>query len=332
MQDDRLQATGACAAQLRSMLGGVVFVCIAFLTHGSAVQPADPAGAADAPIAEPGEPYREKVHLVLLPTSVTNRRGQPVRGLDRDDFVLHEDGVVQPIEFLNVEENLPVSIAFVLDVSGSMGLGGRLDDSKRAIRGFVESLRAEDRFGLICFADDQVAWVTPFTSDRKRFLERLAVQEALGPTALYDALAASPELVDEQAAGRRAIVLLTDGFDNASRLAAAEAVWLARRVKVPIYILDLVPMRAESLTERVRQSLQVLERFTFETGGAVHPVHGPQELGVAVAAIQAELRFQYVLGYRPSIEQWDGTFRRIQLDTRRGGLVVRTRSGFYADP
>ena len=129
---------------------------------------------------------QEEVRLVLLPGVVTNRRGRVMQGLGPDDFTVYEDYVPQEIKYFGTEANQPISIAFLLDVSGSMRQLGKLDEAKEAIRVFVKSFSEGDRFGLICFADDQVAWVTEFTSDPGRFLLRLDVQEAYGQTAIFD--------------------------------------------------------------------------------------------------------------------------------------------------
>jgi VWFA-related protein len=279
--------------------------------------------------------YREieQVRLVLLPAMVTTRRGRPVRGLEADDFRLMEDHVPQEIRYFGTELDQPVSIAFLLDISGSMRQVGKLDEAKQAISVFVDSLEQDDRFGLVCFADDQVAWITEFTADRKRFMRRLEVQEAYGETALFDALAAAPRLVDETIQGRKAIVLITDGIDNASRLSIFDAIQLARSVNVPIYTIGLTTL-AHSLRPKGRlgDTQRVLERFSSETGGLLFAVNDPDDLKDAVLEIQRELRFQYLIGYKPTRERWDGTFRRIKLETVRGNHVVRTRAGYYANP
>jgi len=284
------------------------------------------------PVPDQGLIEHEQVRLILLSTAVTTSKGRPVRGLEAEDFLLFEDDSARSIEFFATEEELPISLAFVLDVSGSMEFRGRLDDSKEIIRNFVGNLRPEDRMGLICFADEQVAWVTEFTNDSERFLRRLEVQEGLGPTALYDALAASPHLVDAKTRERKAIVLLTDGLDNASRLTQLEAVWLARRVQVPIYTINFLRMKEAQLPREARQNLRLLERFSSETGGASFAVHSPKELANAVERIQAELTFQYVIGYYPPKGDPDGAFRAVRLDTLRKGLHVRTRRGYYVEP
>jgi len=279
--------------------------------------------------------YREEeqVRLVLLPAVVTDRRNRPVRGLGPADFRLSEDHIPQEIDYFGTERDVPVSVAFLLDVSGSMRQVGKLDEAKEAIRVFLDALNPADRFGLICFADDQVAWVTDFTSDRALFLRRLVVQEAYGQTALFDALAATPSLVDESVGGRKAIVLITDGIDNASQLTVFEAVRLARSVNVPIYAVGLASFASSLLPDgSLPETHRVVQRFSEETGGALFAVHDPDDLKEAVIEIQDELRFQYLIGYRPSRTLWDGAFRRVRLETVKDGLSVRTRTGYYADP
>lgn len=323
---------------IAARLGSVVWLLLTSLVVCRAAGPAPPdrssssPAAAETGILDQGLVEREEVRLILLAALVTNSKGRPVMGLGREEFQVFESDLPRPIEFLANEEELPIALAFVLDVSGSMEIRGRLDDAKRIIRTFVEKLRPEDRAGLICFADDQVTWVTEFTDDHERFLARLDVQEGRGPTALYDALAASPRLVDSRTRERKAIVLLTDGLDNASRLTQLEAVWLARRVHVPIYTVNFIQQKQSRLHKDARQNLRVLDRFSRETGGAGFAVYDARELEKAVSQIQAELTFQYLLGYYPANERRDGEFRRIRVETARRGLEVRTRSGYYADP
>jgi len=334
-------------------LGSTSFLLAASLAAGAedapAVSPAAAQAAVQVAVASPGgrvlddatverliklqEQDEVTVRSVLVPAAVEDRKGRIIRGLAAKDFVLYENRVPQTIQSFWIEGEEPVSIAFLLDVSGSMRLSGKLENAKEAIRYFVTSLRPQDRFALVCFADDQVAWVTEFTSDRGRFLERLAVQDGYGQTALHDAVAATPSLVDARAQGRKAILLITDGVDNASRLTPEQAVVAARKVEVPIYTVGIT-----SISNELRQKGQVgeheylMRRFSSETGGALFVVHDPDELKEAVARVDQELRYQYVLAYQPSSSTWDGSFRSIQLQTRSSRYVVRTRKGYYANP
>ena len=276
----------------------------------------------------------ETVRLVLVPAHVLDRRGRVVQDLRSQDFRLFEDQAPQKIEFFSVEGNEPISIAFLLDISGSMRQSGKLESAKDAVRYLVENLRRGDRFALVCFADEQVSWVTEFTSDKTLFLERLDVQEGYGQTALNDAVAAAPELVDLKTKGRKAIVLITDGVDNASKLTPSQAAGLAAKVDVPIYTLGFtaLPESLRPKNENPHGSLAMLRGFSDWTGGALFAVHDPDEMKEAVSQIDQELRHQYLLGYYPSGSKWDGGFRRIQLETTRSRLVVRARKGYFATP
>jgi Ca-activated chloride channel family protein len=274
------------------------------------------------------------VRLVLLPASVEDKRGRVITGLKANDFQLSDEKVPQKIKYFSIENDAPVSIAFVLDVSGSMRLNGKLEAAKEAVRFFVDQLRPQDRFALICFADEQVSWVTQFTSDHALFLERLMVQEGYGQTALNDAVAATPKLVDESSTGRKAIVLITDGVDNASKLTAFEAVKTARHVEVPIYTIGFtsLPWEGGKPPAGLTTNMGVLKMFADETGGDTFVVKDPDEMKVAVDRISTNLRYQYLIGYSPGLERWDGRFRSVQLQARNGRYLVRTRTGYYANP
>ena len=274
----------------------------------------------------------DNVRLVLLPVVVTNRKGRVIEGLEMTDFELSEDYVPQQIEHVYTERETPISLAFLLDLSGSMRQAGKLEEAKQAIRVFTESLQEEDRFGLIGFADHQVTWITEWTSNIGNFKRRLDVQEAYGQTALYDAVAATPSLVDGSIEGRKAIILITDGNDNASNLDTFKAVTLARSVSVPIYTIGFSSLASGVLPRgKTPKSLLVMARFSEETGGNLFVVHDPSDLKEAVLRIQSELRTQYIVTYRPTRQLWDGTFRRVKLTAGRQ-RVVHTRSGYYAQP
>ena len=271
----------------------------------------------------------EKVQLVMIPAGVTDKKGRPVAGLTAGDFSLTVDGEPKAIEFFATESNAPVALAFLLDLSGSMRQPGKLDAAKEAIHSLVDILDAEDQFGLIGFADNQVTWITEFTSDAATFKKRLDVQTGYGQTALYDALAASPRLVDEQLQTRKAIILFTDGLDNASGMPPLQAVQVARQVSVPIYAVNFLQAAPEMLSTESREALLLLARFCRETGGQLITIQKPVELAAAMAGIQNDLRLQYVLGFQQEADNGSEGFRRIRLATNRSRLSVRCRSGYY---
>jgi VWFA-related protein len=273
-----------------------------------------------------------QVRLVMVPTSVTDKKGRLVRELTKGDFRLFEDREPREIRYFTSELREPLSIAFLLDVSGSMRQLDKLTHAKEAIRHFVAELRPDDRFALICFADEQVAWITEFTSDRTTFLRRLEVQVGYGQTALHDAIAAAPALVDQAAKGRRAIVLITDGVDNASKTSIDNAVAAARRVSVPVYAIGLLAVEREMLPKASRGSeLEIVRHVSLETGGRLYAVHDPVDVKEAALSIEAELRQQYVLGYYPGDEKFDGRFHELRVETARKRFSVRARSGFFGE-
>jgi Ca-activated chloride channel family protein len=314
-------------------------VAVSAATSADAPQPAPSGGkklddATIERILKMQEEQEVAVRLVLLPASVEDKKGRFVPGLTAKDFKLLDERVPQEIKYFSVESDEPVAIAFLLDVSGSMRQSGKLEAAKEAVRHFVDELRPQDRFALICFADEQVSWVTEFTSDRKRFLERLMVQEGYGQTALNDAVASAPKLVDEGTTGRKAIVLITDGVDNASRLTAQEAMQTARRIEVPIYTVGFttLPWEDEKRSQDLGVNMAVLRLFADETGGEVFVVRDPDEMKEAVVKISTEMRHQYLIGYSPGLSRWDGRFRYVELLARNGRYAVRTRKGYYAKP
>lgn len=272
-----------------------------------------------------------QVRLVLVPASVTDRKGRVIRGLEEDDFRVYDEGALQEIRYFAAEAREPVSIAFLLDVSGSMRQLDKLVHAKQAIRHIVDGLRPGDQFALICFADRQVAWITEFTHDRERFLRRLEVQEGYGQTALNDAVAATPGLVDDRIQGRKAIILITDGVDNFSRIVPEEAVELARQVNVPIYTIGFLSVAPQLLLgDEPVFSLESMELFSDETGGRLFLVHDPDELKEAVLLLDNELRYQYVLGYSLHPSRADGRFHRIRVEVDSRRARVRARNGYIA--
>jgi VWFA-related protein len=269
--------------------------------------------------------------MVLVPANVTDKKGRVIRGLGEEDFRVYDDGALQKIRYFVAEAREPVSIAFLLDVSGSMRQLDKLLHAKEGIRHIVDGLRPGDQFALICFADRQVAWITEFTSDRDRFLRRLDVQEGYGQTALNDAVAATPGLVDDRIQGRKAIVLITDGVDNFSRIPPEAAVELARQVSVPIYTIGFLSVAPKLLAAKEPVfSLESMQLFADQTGGRLFLVHDPDELKEAILLLDNELRYQYVLGYLLHPSRADGRFHdiRVEVDSRRA--KVRARNGYVA--
>jgi Ca-activated chloride channel family protein len=297
--------------------------------------PAASGGGAGA--QEEGEgPYFEQVtvRLVLLQATVLNRRGETVQGLEPDDFQVRENGVDQEVAVFGTARSQPLKIAFLLDISGSMSLGGRLDRARGVIRDFVEALRPEDQVALLVFADGDVAVEMEFTTDRVLFHQALGRQEAFGRTALRDALAYAPRLLAEARPGRKALIMVTDGVDNASEMTTFRALRLARQVQVPIYAIGMTGLPEERRV-RVRPShggrtfLEVMREFSDETGGRLFPVFDGDDVHRAVTTVKRHLQGQYVIGYHPAGTGDGPGFRQVELMTTDPRLRVQTRRGYY---
>jgi VWFA-related protein len=327
------------APRLRHRSACLVLSALLLLTGGP-VLPASPSPDTpdDLPPELAGLTFEEvSVRLVLLQATVTNRRGDMVRDLGPDDFVISEEGVAQEIAVFGRAEDHPLQIAFLLDISGSMSVGGKLERARTAIRGFVEALRPGDSTALLVFADGDVVVRVPFTTDRMRFLAALAAEEAWGRTALRDALAYSAGLLADARPGRKALVMVTDGVDNASEMTAFEAIRLARDVKVPIYTLALTGLPERMRVDRRpegggRSFFEILGEVAEETGGASFPVFDVADVTRAVGEVQDRLRGQYILGYHPAGTGSEPGFRRIDVLAADGRYAVATRSGYYVKP
>jgi Ca-activated chloride channel family protein len=277
---------------------------------------------------------RSSVDLVMVPAIVADRKGRPVLDLGPDNFILMEEGRPQRIEYFARDLSQPVSMAFVLDVSGSMRMSGNVETAKNAVRTFLSSLRPNDEAALIAFADRQVAELTGFSTDRTELRKYLAAVKAYGQTALNDAVASTPEMVNRNHQGRKAIVLLTDGVDNYSSLSLEQALKAARAVDVPIYCLGFADESAPNPDpKQVSQAEAVLRQVSEETGGSFSLVRTPEDVQAAISRIQEDLRNQYVLGYTPKAATRDGRFRRISLMVAdRINLTVRARKGYVLNP
>ena len=318
----------------KTILGIVLFVIISAFAFISV--PADPANESSKSDKKDfvftGYVERSIVRLVELRAIVYDKKGRIVTDLTKDDFKLFEDYFPQKITHFSIEPDEPISVAFLLDVSGSMRLLDRITDAKEAIKYFVNTLNMEDRFSLLIFADNQVEMVQEFSNDKEKFLSILEPIEAYGQTALNDAVAASPELVDSQSHGRKAIILISDGEDNFSKNSPEQAVLLAKSVDVPIYVISFadLPKKIIGKEETVPIKYKLLSKYAQETGGLFFRIEDPDELKEACNQIEYELRHQYVIAYVPRRAFWDGHYRKLKLEASKEGLNIRTRKGYIA--
>lgn len=257
----------------------------------------------------------EEVNRVLLWATVETKAKQPMTGLARESFKVFEDGVEQPILDFYPEER-PITLALLLDSSGS--IREALGEVHEGALGFIDQLKDEDRALLIDF-DDKVYLVQDLTSDKALLREAASSTEAIGDTAIYDALHAAFRKL-RGIDGRKAIVLLTDGDDTSSQFPFDRVLEEAKSQDVLIYAIGLGP--------GVRKG--ALKEFTDATGGRVYFVDKAKELAAAYQAIATELRSQYYLSYQSPLTEYDGRFVKVEVKTTLPDLEVRAKPGYYA--
>jgi Ca-activated chloride channel family protein len=257
--------------------------------------------------------------------SAVDSKNRPVPGLKVGDFELYENRQRQSIDFFSEMDQateVPLTIALLIDTSGSVKT--KLDFEKRtAAEFFMNILRKQKDLALIIQFDSEVNLVQDFTYDIDRLVDALDTLEAGNSTSLYDAiyLAAVDKLKGE--AGRKVIVVITDGEDTASKLPKNEAVDAAQRNDVLIYGIGV---RGE-----MGANFGVLKQFAEETGGSFFsPRADLSEIRAAFQAIGEELKGQYSLAYRSTNPKKDGSFRTIELRSKVKGIRIRARRGYYA--
>jgi VWFA-related protein len=266
---------------------------------------------------------------VLLPVIVFDKKGRFVDGLQKKDFRVRVETTPVVVDTFERDDSAPVSMAFLVDTSGSMELAGKLVNTKRAIRSIVEGRLPGDDFALFAFAEGEVRMVADFSSDSARLFHALDELEAGGQTALFDAVAATPKLLKGKNA-KRAILLFTDGVDNASKLDATQMAEILQQVSTPVYAFGMKNVMYDLLTARQRQELFVenLKMLAASSGGKMYLVGGDEDLRPLATKVNSEVRKQYILGFSPS-GRGELKYRVVFVSvTKKGNWIVRTRRGY----
>jgi VWFA-related protein len=295
------------------------------------------------------QPFKVQVNLVNQFVTVRDKHNAIVADLvcpDAEkgvagDFKVLEDGVEQKLESCTKEMNLPLTIAMLLDTSGSMDRMLPAEQSTAAL--FLEKVMKKGDLTTLISFDQDADELTDFTGsirDLERGLSRLRINEPYAPvtpgtvpnraprgTVFYDAiyLAAREKLSSE--VGRKAMVALTDAVDNGSRVRLEEAIEAAERADAVVHVL-LIADPAAFWSQG--SGAGVAHRIAEETGGRMIEVRGEKKLAEAFSQLLDELRSQYVLSYYPSNAEHDGRFRKIKIEVTRPDTRVLARKGYYA--
>jgi Ca-activated chloride channel family protein len=291
-----------------------------------------PPGAPPAGEGQPGQPrpsFRSGVDIVSLNVSVTDGTRNYVTDLNREDFVVFEDGVKQDLTFFT-KAQLPVALSLLIDTSASME--DKLPIAQEAAIGFAKRMRADDMTQVIDF-DSRVTILQQFTSDKTALEGAIRQTVPNGSTSLHNAIYISlKELkkvrvksVDE--VRRQAIVVLSDGEDTSSLVPFEEVLELAKRSEVVIYTIAI---RGRDFgTRGFNEAEFVLRQFAQETGGRAFFPNAATELPTIYSQIADELAAQYAMAYSSRNPKRDGQWRRIVVRTTKPDMVARTKQGYY---
>lgn len=289
------------------------------------------AGAARQPVAQPQQTFRSSVDLVTIQASVRDRRGRPMKGLTAGDFEVRDNGQLRPILSWRSDLRSPVSLAIMVDMSGSMRVGSKIAMARQAFDSVLSQLRdGEDEVALITF-DSTWHERQDFTRDLGSLRGALSDFEAFGTTSLYDATAATARRLAARTASHKAIIVLTDGMDTSSTLNASQVSGLASSIDVPVYVVATVPsvdQRAMmEVADRAPQSGSADLRDLAEwTGGVFVFASTFTETVVAASSLVEGLRQQYVLAIEAAVaHEW----RRLDIRVKHPTATVKARSGYF---
>jgi len=274
--------------------------------------------------------FRTDSSLVLVPITVMDRRGAIVNGLPSDVFTLTEDGVRQQIRSFS-EEDLPVSLGIVLDLSGSMR--SVLGDAKGSLQALMQGANPEDEAFLKTVSTRPRSY-TGFTQDFGAILSQVAFEGAGGSTALVDTIYSSLEELRSGARPRKALLVISDGMDNHSRYSKAELLERAVESDAQIYTIavsDPASQYAKPITRmEEKQGLLFLDELASRTGGLSFVVRGQADIRAAAANIGQALRNEYTIGYAPAGSS-TGKWRKIKVTVERSGMKAYARAGYRLD-
>jgi Ca-activated chloride channel homolog len=271
--------------------------------------------------------------LVLLDVTVVDPTNKPAMDLKQDEFVVTEDKVPQKIEFFS-REQVPVSLVFVIDTSGSMR--PKLDTVVKASTNLVKEGRPGDEMAVIEFKATPEL-LEEFTGDVNDVIDTLNGLVAGSQTAMLDALYLAADYASKEGKNRRkAVLVVTDGLDNDSYYKFNEVVNHLREVDVQIYLIGFISDldRDSSIFKKSAKDKAetLLTKLAEETGGKAFFPRELSETHAIAEQISTDLRTQYSIGYYPSNSKKDGSFRAVRVQVNSGSrrLIARSRNGYTA--
>ena len=267
-----------------------------------------------------------ETNLVMLPITVVDRHDRIVTGLTKEHFTVYDNGARQSIDFFT-SEDLPSTVGLLIDSSSSMR--GKRETVTAAATGFAAMSHPLDELFTLNFNEAVWPGLPPrvaFAENAEQLRAALSAAPAQGMTALYDAVYRGLDHLELGTRGRKALIVVSDGGDNASSRTIDAVLEHARRTGVAIYAVTL----RDPDNPDARPG--VLKKLASETGGTVFKAKDTAEVADSFAQIAREIRSGYTIGFSPSNPSDEGfhAVRVVVNDGHRRALVVRTRAGYYA--
>jgi len=317
----------------RPLVARAAFIGILLFSLGAAIYAQDPTPTATPPLADDDNaPVKVKTDLVTLTLTVTDLYGRYVSGLNKNAFQITDNGEPQDITFFS-DSDAPISVGILFDVSGSMS-GDKIIKARKALSRFILTSHPSDEYFLIAF-NNRAQLLLDRTRDGDAVLQKLTLVQPKNNTALYDAVYLGIERVTRGSHQKRALLIISDGQDNASRYNFGEVRRLMKEADVVTYSVGIMN-RGDSSSAMGMQGQSFLDEISSVTGGKSFYPETDVEMDEIFERIALELRHQYSIGYTPKDFQPDGKWRRVKVKVKppRGlpRLTVRSREGYYATP
>jgi Ca-activated chloride channel family protein len=287
-----------------------------------------------APAQEPTVTFRSGVEAVTVSAIVRDERGRVIKNLKKTDFEVLDAGTPRKITDFYAGESA-VSLGVLLDISGSMSVGGNMDRARQAVNVALSHLRPrQDEASLFTF-DTELAEVRPFTTDLERITSVSLEGKPWGMTSLYDAIATMANRVADRRNRHRALLVITDGVDTGSRMTPPQVSYVASKIDVPVYLLvvsnpvdnpqhKLAVLAASGEVEDNTATLADLSRWT---GGAMAIASDLEDSTRALRELMGNIRHQYLLSFEPGARPG---WHPLEIRTRKKNLIVHARSGYLA--
>ena len=325
-------------ARIFNRVLGFIVLSAVYLTGRGPTLSAQPV-VSIIPRARPGLPadgapevhLRVDASLVLIPINATSPRGSSVTDLIKDNFRLYEDGVEQKVTYFS-KQDAPISVGLVFDSSGSMA--NKIREAAEAAAAFFKTANAGDEFFLVEFGE-RPKLLMPFTSDSDQIYKKIKRTKAFGRTSLIDAIHLALVQMKNARHSRRAIVILSDGGDNRSRLTRGEIKGALGESNIQMYAMGIFDRdNTVKHTREEENGPRLLDELAAQTGGRLYPVDRIDDLETVSATIGIALRNEYLVGYVPTNPSRDGKYRQVKVSlivpSEMPTPSISYRHGYYA--